>query len=136
MNNGSGRTADTSFVLFKVKSSSAIIQIDKQFHFIEYTKKFRYKNVVKQTNFRMNVLFLHHNQFELSITLIHILLLSFYPAGKISEKAMRRSVFLTIWHRILNADSTKTPSSIVTFSRFFRLGSFFFERSDMLPSNE
>ena len=36
-------------------------------------------------------------------------------AGKIAEKAMRRSVFLTIWHRILNADSTKTPSSSVTF---------------------
>ena len=26
-----------------------------------------------------------------------------------------RSVFLTTWHRILNADSTKTPSSSVTF---------------------
>ena len=38
-----------------------------------------------------------------------------YPAGKITEKAMWRSVFLTIWHRILNADSTKTPSSSVTF---------------------
>ena len=37
------------------------------------------------------------------------------PAGKIAEKAMRRSVFLTIWHRILNADATKTPSSSVTF---------------------
>ena len=37
------------------------------------------------------------------------------PAGKIVEKAMWRSVFLTIWHRILNADSTKTPSSSVTF---------------------
>ena len=37
------------------------------------------------------------------------------PAGKIAEKAMRRSVFLTTWHRILNADSTKTPSSSVTF---------------------
>ena len=32
------------------------------------------------------------------------------PAGKIAEKAMWRSVFLTIWHRILNGDSTKTPS--------------------------
>ena len=39
----------------------------------------------------------------------------FFPAGKIAEKAMWRSVFLTIWHRILNADSTKTPSSSVTF---------------------
>ena len=28
------------------------------------------------------------------------------------------SVFLTIWHRILNADSTKTPSSSITFQRF------------------
>ena len=32
-----------------------------------------------------------------------------------AEKAMWRSVFLTIWHRILNSDSTKTPSSSVTF---------------------
>ena len=37
------------------------------------------------------------------------------PAGKIVEKAMWRSVLLTIWHRILNADLTKTPSSSVTF---------------------
>ena len=37
------------------------------------------------------------------------------PAGKIAEKAVLRSVFLTIWHRILNADSTKTLSSSVTF---------------------
>ena len=40
---------------------------------------------------------------------------SLYPAGKIAEKAMWRSVFLTILHRILNADSTKTPSSSITF---------------------
>ena len=33
------------------------------------------------------------------------------PAGKIAEKTVWRSVFLTIWHRILNADLTKTPSS-------------------------
>ena len=38
-----------------------------------------------------------------------------FPAGKIAEKAMWRSIFLTIWHRMLNADSTKTPSSSVTF---------------------
>ena len=34
---------------------------------------------------------------------------------KIAEKAIWRSVFLTIWHRMLNADSTKDPSSSVTF---------------------
>ena len=39
----------------------------------------------------------------------------FVPAAKIAEKAMWRSVFLTKWHRILNADSTKTHSSSVTF---------------------
>ena len=37
-----------------------------------------------------------------------------YPAGKIAEKAMWRSVFLCIWHCIFNADSTKPPSSSVT----------------------
>ena len=37
------------------------------------------------------------------------------PAGKIAEKAVWRSVFLTIWHCILNADSTKTHSSVVTY---------------------
>ena len=37
------------------------------------------------------------------------------PAGKIAEKAMWRSLFLCIWHCISNADSTKTPSSSVTF---------------------
>ena len=40
------------------------------------------------------------------------------PAGKIAEKAMWRSVFLTIWHCILNADSTKTPSSKWSLSDF------------------
>ena len=34
--------------------------------------------------------------------------LRLFPAGKTAEKTVRRSVFLTIWHRILNADSTKT----------------------------
>ena len=37
------------------------------------------------------------------------------PAGKIAEKPVWRSVFLTKWHCILNADSTKTHSSGVTF---------------------
>ena len=32
-----------------------------------------------------------------------------FPSGKIADKAMWRSVFLTIWHGMLNADSTKTP---------------------------
>ena len=44
---------------------------------------------------------------------------SFYraesPVGKIAEETMRRSVFLTIWRCILNADLTKTHSSSVTF---------------------
>ena len=44
------------------------------------------------------------------------------PAVKIAEKAVRRSVFLTKWHCILNADSTKTHSSSVTLQRFCRLG--------------
>ena len=34
---------------------------------------------------------------------------------KITEKVLWRSAFWTIWHCILNADSTKTPSSTVTF---------------------
>ena len=38
-----------------------------------------------------------------------------YPAGKIAEKAMWRSVFLCIGHCIFNADSTKTPSSSLYF---------------------
>ena len=40
------------------------------------------------------------------------------PASKIAEKAMWRSVFLTIWHRILNADSTKTLPPVLLFSDF------------------
>ena len=35
------------------------------------------------------------------------------------RKAVWRSVFLTIWHCILNADSTKTRSSRVTFCCIF-----------------
>ena len=34
-----------------------------------------------------------------------------HPAGKITEKPVWRSVFLSKWHCILNADSTKTHSS-------------------------
>ena len=45
----------------------------------------------------------------------HVCMKSHFPAGKIAEKAMRRSLFLIIWHRVLNADSTKTHSSSVTF---------------------
>ena len=47
--------------------------------------------------------------------------ISFYfiPAGKIAEQAVWRSVFLTIWHRMLNADSTKTPSFSFTFYLLF-----------------
>ena len=37
----------------------------------------------------------------------------------IEGKAVWRSVFLTVQHCILNADSTKTPSSGVTFYPFF-----------------
>ena len=36
------------------------------------------------------------------------------PAGKIAEKAVWRSAFWTIWHCVLNTDSTKTHSSSVT----------------------
>ena len=35
--------------------------------------------------------------------------------NELAQKAVWRGVFLTIWHRILNADSTKTHSSGVTF---------------------
>ena len=45
-----------------------------------------------------------------------------YPAGKIAEKAVWRSAFLTIWHCILNADSTKTHSFTLLFLQFCRLG--------------
>ena len=34
--------------------------------------------------------------------------------AKLQEKVMWRSIFLSIWHRILNANSTKTPFSSVT----------------------
>ena len=47
------------------------------------------------------------------------------PAGKIAEKSVWRSVFLTIWHCILNVDSTKIHSSSVTFQWFCRLGRYF-----------
>ena len=50
-------------------------------------------------------------------------------AGKIAEKAMWRSVFLTIWHRILNADLTKTPSSSVTFLAILPAGMYSLSRS-------
>ena len=45
-----------------------------------------------------------------------------HPDGKIAEKAAGRSAFWTIWHCILNADSTKTNSSSVTFWHFCPLG--------------
>ena len=37
-------------------------------------------------------------------------------SGKITEKALWRSVFLTFWHCILNADSTKTHFTRVTLN--------------------
>ena len=37
------------------------------------------------------------------------------PTGKIAEKVVWRSVFLCTHHYILNADSTRTHSSAVTF---------------------
>ena len=46
------------------------------------------------------------------------LFISSLSAGKIAEKAMWRSVYLTIWHRILNADSTKLPHLVLLFSDF------------------
>ena len=50
------------------------------------------------------------------------------PAGKIAEKAVWMSVLLTMWHCILNADSTKTHPSSVTFWWFCRLGSTTYSR--------
>ena len=59
------------------------------------------------------------NSFNYCYSIVHTvdliapsLYIVWYPAGKIAEKAMWRSVFLTIWHRILHSDSTKTPSSV------------------------
>ena len=60
----------------------------------------------------------------------------YFPAGKIAEKAVWRSVFLTIWHCILNADSTKTHSSSVTFWRFCRLGYLLETENNMFFSLE
>jgi len=45
------------------------------------------------------------------------------PSGKINEKAVRRSVLLTIWHGILSAKLTKTHSFRLFFWRFCPLGS-------------
>ena len=41
--------------------------------------------------------------------------IGYFPAGKIAEIAVWRNVFLTIWHCILHANSSKTHSSSVTF---------------------
>ena len=49
-----------------------------------------------------------------------------FPSGKLTEKAVRRSVFLTIWHRILNADSIKTP--VLLFSDFAGWVACFFNK--------
>jgi len=38
-----------------------------------------------------------------------------HPVGKITEKAICRSVFLTLWHCILSAESTKTHSFRYTY---------------------
>jgi len=40
------------------------------------------------------------------------------PVGKIAEKAVRRSVLLTIWHWILSAELTKRHSFRLSFWRF------------------
>jgi len=40
------------------------------------------------------------------------------PVGKINEKAVCRSVFLTTWHCILSAELTKTHSFRLFFSDF------------------
>ena len=40
------------------------------------------------------------------------------PAGKIAVKAMWMSVFLTIWHGLLNADSTNLTPPVLLFSDF------------------
>ena len=62
-----------------------------------------------------NGLFYTEWPFELFLSLFSGYRDEILSAGTIAEKAMWRSVFFTIWHRILNADSTKTPSSSVTF---------------------
>ena len=41
-------------------------------------------------------------------TACRLFIVCIFPAGKFAEKTVCRSVFLTIWHYILNADSTKT----------------------------
>jgi len=46
----------------------------------------------------------------------------YFPVGKIAEKAVYRSVFLTIWHCILSAELTKTHSFRLFFCRFCPLG--------------
>ena len=67
------------------------------------------------------IFYLQKNSFSLEnlIYRVHDVL-----AGKIAEKPVWRSVFLTKWHYILNADSTKTHSSSVAFSRFYEHISF------------
>jgi len=46
-----------------------------------------------------------------------------YPVDNIAEKAVCRSVFLTIWHCNLSAELTKTLSFRRLFWRFYPLGS-------------
>ena len=85
-------------------------------------------NVIQKTNsVNSRLLLVNDLFFVLLLTFLvwegFICLLQIYPfpAGKISQKEVRRSVFWTIWYCILNADSTKTHSSSVTFWRFCRL---------------
>jgi len=41
-----------------------------------------------------------------------------HPVGKIAEKAVFRSVFLTIWHCVLSAELTKTHYYRLFFGHF------------------
>ena len=57
------------------------------------------------------------------------IIINLFPAGKISEKAVWRSVFFILWHCILNADSTKTHSFSVNFLAILPAGIYNFVSS-------
>jgi len=47
---------------------------------------------------------------------------SLFPVGKVADKAVCRSVFLTIWHCILNVELTKNALLQTDLWRFCPLG--------------
>ena len=91
---------------------------------------FSYQISYKNLNYKTRIEHENHNLVVIKFyyRIITICPNVYIPAGKIEEKAMQRSVFLCIWHCIFNADSTKTPSSSVTFQRFCRLGQRIYKR--------